>query len=138
MAIALLVPTVVDIPARFRASDMSGQQGAARWADHVLDVMQQDGVILSWWSYSTPLWYEQLVEGRRPDIEIIDDRTRLDLNLGGLTETIDRYLGQRPVYVVRLDRREVTQLAERYDLDYIDGTDASSLTRIIGLKTAER
>ena len=134
IAAALLVPTLVDIPARFRAADMSGQQGAARWADHVLDVMEPDGVILSWWSYSTPLWYEHLVEGKRPDIEIIDDRTRLDLNLGGLTETIDRYLGQRPVYVMRLDQREVALLAQRYDLDYIDGKDASSLTRVIGLK----
>ena len=136
IAIALLVPTLVDLPARFRANDMSGQQGAARWADHVLDVMEPDGVILSWWSYSTPLWYEHLVEGKRPDIEVIDDRTRLDLNLGGLTETIDRYLGQRPVYVMRLDKREVALLAQRYDLDYIDGTDASSLTRVIGLKSA--
>jgi hypothetical protein len=136
VAIALVVPTLVDLPARFRANDMSGQQGAALWADHVLDVMEPDGVILSWWSYSTPLWYEHLVEGKRPDIEVIDDRTRLDLNLGGLTETIDRYLGQRPVYVMRLDKREVALLAQRYDLDYIDGTDASSLTRVIGLKSA--
>src|SRR5439155_2718657 len=108
----------------------------ARWADHVLDVMKPDGVILSWWSYSTLLWYEHLVEGKRPDIDVIDDRTRLDLNLGGLIEAIDCYLGQRPVYVLRLDRREVNLLAERYDLDYIDGTDASSLTRVIGLKAA--
>ena len=105
IAIALLVPTIVDIPARFRANDMSAQQGAAQWADHVLDVMQADAVILSWWSYSTPLWYEHLVEGKRPDIEIIDDRTRLDLNLGGLTDAVDRYLAEgRPVYVIRLDR----------------------------------
>jgi hypothetical protein len=136
IAIAILVPTVFDLPARFRANDMSAQQDAARWADHVLGVMQPEGVILSWWSYSTPLWYEHLVEGKRPDIEVIDDRTRLDLNLGGLTETIDRYLGQRPVYVIRLDKREVALLAQRYDLEYIDGTDASSLTRVIGLKTA--
>ena len=27
-----------------------------------------DAVVISWWSYSTPLWYGQLVEGRRPDI----------------------------------------------------------------------
>ena len=136
IAIALLVPTLVDLPARFRANDMSASKVLPSWADHVLDVMEPDGVILSWWSYSTPLWYEHLVEGKRPDIEIIDDRTRLDLNLGGLTETIDRYLGQRPVYVMRLDQREVALLAQRYDLDYIDGTDASSLTRVIGLKSA--
>ena len=76
------------------------------------------------------------VEGKRPDIEIIDDRTRLDQNLGGLTDDDRPHLGKRPVYVMRLDQREVALLAQRYDLDYIDGTDASSLTRVIGLKTA--
>ena len=136
IAIALIVPTLAALPERFRVVDASGQRDAARWADHVLDVMEPGGVIVSWWSYSTPLWYEHLVEGKRPDIEIIDDRTRLDLNMGGLTETIDFYLGKRPVYVLRLDRREVALLAARYDLDYIDGSDASSLTRVIGLKAA--
>ena len=49
---------------------------------------------------------------------------------------IDANLGRRPVYVLRLDRREVKLLADRYELDYIDGIDASSLTRVIRRKTA--
>ena len=128
IAVALLVPTLVDIPARFRAADMSGQQDAARWADHVLDVMEPDAVILSWWSYSTPLWYAHRVEGKRPDIAIIDDRTRLDQNLGGLTETIDaiprpaaglrhparpaRGGPARPALRPRLHRRQRRELAD--------------------------
>ena len=55
--------------------------------------MAPDAVIVSWWSYSTPLWYAQRVQGRRPDITIVDDRTRLDENLGGLTDVIDANLG---------------------------------------------
>jgi hypothetical protein len=136
VAIAMIVPTVGEVQARYAAVDVSRQRDAARWADHVLDVMEPNAVIVSWWSYSTPLWYAHLVEGRREDITIIDDRTRLDENLGGLTDTIDRYLGSRPVYTLRLDRREVALLADRYELDYIDGSDASALTRIIGLKGA--
>ena len=97
-------------------------------------VVEPNAAILSWWSYSTPLWYAQRVQGERPDVAIIDDRTRLDENLGGLTETIDANLGTRPVYVIRADPREVKLLADRYELDYIDGTDASKLTRVIGLK----
>ena len=53
-------------------------------------------MIVSWWSYSTPLWYAQVVEGRRPDIYIIDDRTRLDLNLGDVYDVIDALLPTRP------------------------------------------
>jgi hypothetical protein len=98
--------------------------------------MQPNAAIVSWWGFSTPLWYAQKVQGRRPDIEIIDDRTRLDQNLGSLSDVIDANLGKRPVYVIRVDTNEVRMLAGRYDLDYIDGGDARTLTRVIGLKGA--
>ena len=134
LAVALLVPTVIDAPGRFRAVDVSRQRDAARWTDRVLGEMAPGAMIVSWWSYSTPLWYAQRVQGRRPDITIMDDRTRLDENLGGLTDVIDANLGSRPVYVLRLDDREVKLLAERYELDFIGGVDASSLTRVVGPK----
>ena len=134
IAIGLLVPTILVAPARYRAVDASRQRDAETWARHVFKVVEPDAAIVSWWSYSTPLWYAQLVEGQRPDVRIIDDRTRLDQNLGGLTDVIDANLGVRPVYVLRSDRREVALLAARYELEFIDGSDASALTRIVGLK----
>ncbi len=135
LGIVLIAPTVIAIPDRFAAVDESHQTDAIRWTDHALQVMEPDSLIVSWWSYSTPLWYEQRVEGRRPDIAIVDDRTRLDENLGSIDDVIDANLGKRPVYVIRLDPREVADLAARYDLDYIDGYDATMLTRVIGPRT---
>ena len=134
VAVALVVPTLLEVPARHAAVDASHQVDAANWTAHALDVMEPNAAIVSWWSYSTPLWYAQRVEGKRPDIEIIDDRTRLDENLGGLTDVIDANLGKRPVYVIRTDPNEVRQLAGLYDLEYIDGRDARTLTRVIGRK----
>jgi hypothetical protein len=134
LAVALLGPTVVTAPDRYRAVDASRQRDAAIWTDRVLGAMAPGAMIVSWWSYSTPLWYAQRVQGRRPDITIVDDRTRLDEDLGGLTDVIDANLGRRPVYVLRLDSREVRLLADRYELDFIDGVDASSLTRVVGPK----
>jgi hypothetical protein len=136
IAIALLVPTLVAGTGRYAAVDQRGQLDARVWTDHVLEVMQPNAVIVSWWSFSTPLWYAQRVEGRRPDITIVDDRTRLDENLGGLNDVIDANLGMRPVYVIRLDQRELTGLAQRYQLEYIDGADASALTHVVGRRTA--
>jgi hypothetical protein len=133
---ALVVPTLGEVPARFQALDMSSRREAAAWTDRVFDEMDENAMIVSWWSYSTPLWYAQRVEGRRPDIAIIDDRTRLDENLGSITDVIDANLGKRPVYVLRLDPREVALLAQRYDLDYIDGVDSTQLTKVIGPRTA--
>jgi hypothetical protein len=134
VAVAILVPTLLELPQRHAAADASHRAEAANWTDHALDVMEPDAAIVSWWSYSTPLWYAQRVEGRRPDIAIIDDRTRLDENLGGLTDVIDANLGKRPVYVIRIDPNEIRLLANRYELEYIDGRDARTLTRVIGLK----
>ena len=136
IALVVVMPTVFALPARYAAVDLRGEHTAASWTDHVLSVMAPDAVIVSWWSYSTPLWYAQRVEGRRPDITIVDDRTRLDEHLGSLTDVIDANLATRPVYVIRLDRSEVALLAQRYQLDYIDGTDASMLTRVVGPRTA--
>ena len=62
-----------------------------------------NAVIVSWWSDSTTLWYGQKVEGLRPDIFIVDDRTRLDDNLGEVWDVINRYLGKRPVFLDRLE-----------------------------------
>jgi hypothetical protein len=40
------------------------------------------------------------------------------------------------VYVIRADPREVKLLADTYDLEYIDGTDASKLTRVVDRKSS--
>ena len=98
--------------------------------------MEEDAVIVSWWSYSTPLWYAQAVEGRRPDIDIIDDRTRLDRDLGEVYDVIDRYLPSRPVYVIRIEPPEVAGVADRYVLELMDGFDASMLARVVSRREA--
>ena len=36
------------------------------------------------------------------DVSIVDDRTRLDENLGDVVDVIDAQFGKRPVYLVRL------------------------------------
>ena len=74
-----------------------------RWLDRVVDVLEPNAVVVSWWSYSTPLWYGKHIEGRLPGVDIIDDRTRLDEDLGSPADVVNRYLGERPVYVIRLD-----------------------------------
>jgi hypothetical protein len=132
LAVALLAPTVADLPTRLRSIDRSQDVSAAMWVTRALDLMDEHAVIVSWWSYSTPLWYAQLVEGLRPDIDIIDDRTRLDRNLGGITDVIDANLATRPVYVIRIDAIDIAMLPERYFVEYLDGPNATGLTRILG------
>ena len=44
---------------------------AGGWLDRVVDVLEPNAVVVSWWSYSTPLWYGKHIEGRLPGVDII-------------------------------------------------------------------
>jgi hypothetical protein len=118
-AVVLVSPALLELPQRAVAADESQETSAARWLDATLDTLEPDAVVVSWWSFSTTLWYGQLVERRRPDILIVDDRTRLDLALGAFTDVIDAHLGQRPVYAIRINDGERALLEAAYVIEVL-------------------
>jgi hypothetical protein len=136
VAIALIAPTVIELPDRQRLVDRSWDRTAARWLDAAVAQLEPNAVVVSWWSYSTPLWYAQHVEGRLPGVAIIDDRTRLDEGLGSFVDVIERHLGDRPVYAVRSDPREQRLLEEEYIIEPVDMPIPSSLQRVIARRDA--
>ena len=116
-ALLLLGPTIAAFPDRAAAVDRTADRSAELWLDAVLDEVEPQAVIVSWWSYSTPLWYAQLIEDRRTDVFVADDRTRIDMDLGEVTDVIDDNLAiGRPVYAIRIDSQELLQLNARYTL----------------------
>jgi hypothetical protein len=131
LAIGLLLgPALVDISHRARAADSSRDTIAQRWLDRVVDVLEPNAVVVSWWSYSTPLWYGKHIEGRLPGVDIIDDRTRLDEDLGSPADVVNRYLGERPVYVIRLD--DWADLEEEFVIEPVPMPMPDSLWRVVG------
>ncbi|MBI6545390.1 MAG: DUF2723 domain-containing protein [Cyanobacteria bacterium NC_groundwater_1444_Ag_S-0.65um_54_12] len=69
-----------------------------RFMEAVFRSAPENGVILSWWSVSTPLWYGRWVEGRRPDLLIVDDRNLYDDNWDGdFFKVVQANLGKRPI-----------------------------------------
>jgi hypothetical protein len=136
LAAALLIPTAFALPSRLARVDRSTDLEAREWVGRALLTMRPGAVVISWWSYSTPLWYAQHIEGQRPDLAVIDDRTRLDLGLGDVTDVIDANLPNRPVYVIRVDLAEIAAIERRYVLEYLDGPDARYLTRVVSRREA--
>jgi hypothetical protein len=122
VVIALLTPTIQAVPDRLHDADASDDTGARRWLDATLAALPPDAVVVSWWSYSTPLWYGRYVEGRRPDITIIDDRDVVDGDLGNVPAVVARAMadGTRPVFVVRLDR-DLPEVEADWDLEPLAG-----------------
>ena len=119
VGIVLLLPTVQDLDARRHEADRSRDTGAARWLEETLPVLPEGAVVVSWWSTSTPLWYAQKVQGLRPDIDIIDDRTMLDRNIGRAPDVIAATLGVKPVYVIRANDRDLNELLGLFDMTLV-------------------
>jgi hypothetical protein len=136
-AVILLVPSLVGFNARAQLVDESTDTAAQDWTHDVLAALAPNAVVVSWWSYSTPLWYATIVDGLRPDISIIDDRTRLDCDLGELDHVIDLYLPTRPVYLIRNGTSELPALEGRFQLVPIQGTMTGNVLQVLPIAGGE-
>jgi hypothetical protein len=132
VAVALLVPTALALPDRWRAVDRSSDTAMADWLDAAMTTLEPDAVVVSWWSFSTTLWYGTLVEGRRPDILVVDDSDLVFEHLGTAEDVIDDYLGVRPVYVIRSTPSDIQALAVRYVLEPVGRP--AGVFRVTGLQ----
>lgn len=118
--VALVAGALAVVPDRRGHMDASDETFGRDWLEASLSALERDAVVVSWWSFSTPLWYGRWVEGRRDDILIIDDRDVIDDGFGSVEGAVDRFLGERPVYVIRREQ-DLPGLARRYVLARVDG-----------------
>jgi hypothetical protein len=118
LTMAAIFPTAALVNG-YEAHDQSGNRDADRWVASVYRALPQNAVLISWWSYSTPLWYHRWILGERPDIMILDERNILDDGYGTMETAIRVFLGRRPVYVVPPDW-EVRQLRLLFNAEDVD------------------
>ena len=130
VALIALIGVVLPVPERSPSQDASAHS-ARPWLEAVLAALEANAVVVSWWSYSTTLWYGRWVEGRREDVLIVDDRDVLDDGYGTAQGVIERFLGERPVYIVRLEPERLA-LSERYELEAVPGIPSGNLHRVLG------
>ncbi len=97
----------------YAAHDQSANRDADLWVASVHRALPPNAVVISWWSYSTPLWHHRWVLGERPDVTIIDDRNILDDGYRTMARAVAAHLGRRPVYVVPPDW-EYLRITERW------------------------
>jgi hypothetical protein len=137
-ALAILVgPALLAAPHSFAQADRSRDVAARQWIDETLAMLPEGALVQSWWSFSTPLWYATLVEGRRPDITVVDDRDLLDENLGTVDDLIEANIGRRPVFVLRAGV-EILDLAHRWVLErWDDPGGIQAVWRVLARKGAE-
>ena len=149
VAAALVFPVVGIVPQRQGLESAlnpggvseANKNGDSVWLRAVLAPADQGGlpknsVIVSWWSTSTTLWYGQKVLGMRPDIYIVDDRTRLDDNLGEVQDVFNKFLGNRPVFTIRLSGGVdgMDALNTEFDIESYSLGDGSTISHVVGRK----
>lgn len=137
LLLGLLVAVVWPLPTRHGQMDASDESYGRRWLEATFAALEPDAAVVSWWSYSTPLWYGRWVEGRRDDIVIIDDRDVLDDGYGTAAAAIDHFLPERPTYLIRLDR-DLPTYQQRYLLERVESVPAPGiLFRVLGPREPE-
>jgi hypothetical protein len=99
LALGMAIP-LGSLVTQYESHDQSRNREADLWVASVHRVLPANAVIVSWWSYSTPLWYHRWVVGARPDVTIIDERNILDDGYRTMDRAIATYVRSRPVYVV--------------------------------------
>ncbi len=152
VAAAILFSSVGVVPER-RQPQSAGYPGGVSlandtadpaWMEAVLAPVDKGGlpansVIMSWWSASTTLWYGQRVLGLRPDIAIIDDSTRVDDNLGTVQDVFNSFLGNRPVFTIRLPDGVdgMTALGQEYDIKSFALNNGVTIAQVIDRKGSQ-
>ncbi|HYN49139.1 MAG TPA: hypothetical protein VER83_09760, partial [Candidatus Nanopelagicales bacterium] len=132
LAASMVLPAALAAPVTASVIDMSADTRAADWSRWALQTMGAGAVVVSWWSFSTPLWYRTILLGERSDLRIVDDRDRLDEGLGSVDDVIRANLEARPVYLVRMPD-EIDTLGATWALETIpDPTGIQPLYRVAG------
>jgi hypothetical protein len=70
-------------------------------------------VVFCWWGPSNALWYAHYVEHMRPDVDIYDDSTTIDLGWGGVIPAIGLFYPKRPVYSLPIGD-EIDAISKQY------------------------
>lgn len=84
------------------------------YAESVLGAAPVNAVILASWHWSTPLWYLQQVEGRRPDVEVRYVFPRTASLAQDWAGEINAALPMRPVVVTSFYEQEFDALRYRF------------------------
>ena len=82
----------------------------------VLHALPPNAAILSYWDASTPLWHGKYVLGLRPDVLVVDDTNIVYDGWGTREARMASLICERPVFVLRLDPRDLQTLSTDYTL----------------------
>ena len=112
LALAVVIGAV-----NWTAADRSHDRSAAEYADDVFTNLPPNAAIFTSWDAASPLWYGRYIDGRRPDLLIVDDTNIVYEGWGTREARIASLICQRPVFIIRANAGELAVTLETYDLE---------------------
>ena len=117
VGLLMLVVAIGLTAANWSTADRSQDRTADAFVDNVLDALPRDAAILSEWDASTPLWHARHVQGRRPDVLIVDDTNIVYEGWGTRERRIAALICDRPVFILRLRDADLEPTRAAYRLE---------------------
>jgi hypothetical protein len=90
----LLLP-LLSLGLNFRYVDLSDDWSSRTFGERILESVEPNALVIGWWESTPILQYLQLIEGKRPDVLVIN---RFNVAQGEIVKLIDRAILTRPVY----------------------------------------
>ncbi len=116
--VLLILPVAMWRESKPRMTAEGRDEFPRRFIEAMYRAAPPEAIVLSWWSLSTPLWYGRWVEGKRPDLTIIDHRNLFDDGWDAdFLKVAKAYVGKRPVITVYQDHDLVTLRRAGYILE---------------------
>ena len=122
-------------------ADRSRDRTASEYVDAMLGALPPGAAILSFWGGSTPLWHARFVEGRRPDVLVVDDTDIVYEGWGTRERRIAALICERPVFILRPFDSDLAPTRQAYRLvevtDLLVGRGAASANSRLPLYRVE-
>jgi hypothetical protein len=96
-----LLAAGLNLVRNFSLVDVHDDRRARLRGETVLSRVEPDAMVVGWWASAPVLDYLQVVEGRRPDVTVIN---RFLISPGDLRQLITRQAGRKPVYLAEEDK----------------------------------
>jgi hypothetical protein len=116
---AAVVLVAVLATGNWTAVDRSSDRRGEDYVEDVFGLLPGNAALLSYWHVTTPLWYSQLVDGRRTDVLIVDDSNIVYDGWETRERAIAQLICERPVFIVRPSDVELTPVRAAYALRFL-------------------
>jgi hypothetical protein len=97
--------------------DRSQDRSATEYADLTLAALPPNAAIFTSWDAAAPLWYARYVEGRRPDVLIVDDTNVVYEGWGTREARIAMLICTHPIFMIRINDADLIPTARLYRVD---------------------